>query len=174
MKELEEDFGPLGDILVRLKDFEFEETAEFPHGEFKKELDLHLEEFNGAVTELINIQRKIDLSVSEVADISEIASRLKEYPKIIDAVDEYIKDLDVDALKESYHQAVTKVSQYRQLFKGLRSIEKFMCSVCLESTIDTFLDPCGHTVCQLCSDRINKKCPYCRSVVFKSKKMIFS
>ncbi len=171
----EEDSGPLGDILVQLKDLHFDDNlTETPHQEFKKELERHLEDFRLAVNKVIQMQRRIGLVVSESEDILEISKRLKDYPKIAEAVSEYVEGLDIGGLTERYREAVTEVSQYQDLFRGLRNVERFMCSVCLESTVDTFLDPCGHTVCGLCSERINKKCPYCRTVVFKARRMIFS
>lgn len=41
------------------------------------------------------------------------------------------------------------------------------CSICLENQPNTALDPCGHTVCQSCSNELSV-CPYCRTVVKKT------
>lgn len=41
------------------------------------------------------------------------------------------------------------------------------CSICLENQPNTALDPCGHTVCQSCSNEL-PVCPYCRTVVKKT------
>ena len=41
------------------------------------------------------------------------------------------------------------------------------CSICLENQPNTALDPCGHTVCQSCSNELSV-CPYCRTIVKKT------
>ena len=41
------------------------------------------------------------------------------------------------------------------------------CSICLENQPDTALDPCGHTICQSCSNELSV-CPYCRTLVKKT------
>ena len=41
------------------------------------------------------------------------------------------------------------------------------CSICLENQPNTALDPCGHTVCQSCSNELSV-CPYCRTLVKKT------
>lgn len=40
------------------------------------------------------------------------------------------------------------------------------CPICMDSVVDTVLDPCGHVVCEKCSGIFKKKpCPICRKKV---------
>jgi rubrerythrin len=179
MKEIEEsesesEQGELKDILVQLKEFEFADECETPHKEFKKDLESHIDMFRRGISEVIRIQKRVNKVISETEDLMELSKRLKDHEKISQAVQEYISELDIQKLTDEYTTVLRTVSEYRDLFKGLRNIERYMCSVCLEATVDTFLDPCGHTVCSLCADRIGKKCPYCRGTIFKSKRLLFS
>ena len=175
MKDLEDfDDERLSDILVKFKEFEFAEDCKTPHTEFKEKLEFHLDEFRQGVNDVLAIQKKMSTIISETEDLMELRRRLRDHEKISEIVDEYIEGLNLEAITEEYQTVLKKVSEYRDLFRGLRNIERYMCSVCLEATIDTVLDPCGHTVCTLCSDRIGKKCPYCRGTVFKTKRLIFS
>jgi hypothetical protein len=96
------------------------------------------------------------------------------HDKILEGVEDYTKSLDIENLTEEYRKCTMEVNEYRKVFKSLREVEKYTCAVCLEAMCDTFLDPCGHTVCSDCSSRINRKCPYCRGSVHKSVRMIFS
>lgn len=41
---------------------------------------------------------------------------------------------------------------------------KLDCAVCMESEINTLLIPCGHTLCDKCTDRV-KICPICRAQI---------
>jgi hypothetical protein len=51
-------------------------------------------------------------------------------------------------------------------------MSKYMCFVCLERPVDTFIDPCGHVVCQSCSSRSSLHvCPFCRGSVRQFRTM---
>lgn len=180
LDEEDEQVHHLKDIMILLGDIpEDKDESEMDEdlSKLKREIDLHTGLFKDLVGKTIFGQRKLNTILSESEDILNIMKRLRNvegYTKILEGVDEYTSSLDVDALTEEYRKNTKKVNEYRRLFKGLREIEKFKCSVCLEAMCDTFLDPCGHTVCQECATRVDKKCPYCRGTIFKAKRMIFS
>jgi hypothetical protein len=48
-----------------------------------------------------------------------------------------------------------------------------ICPICLVHEIDTFIDPCGHTLCSHCSGRLSF-CHMCRTKVKITKSMYFS
>lgn len=184
-KELdsEDEQYPLKDVMVLLRDIpEGESVSE--HQELdtdldtlKNDIDMHVGIFKGLVDKTIHTQRKLNNILSESEDVLHIMKRLRNvtgYSKIMEGIEEYTKSLDVDRLTDEYRESTRKVNEYRHIFKGLREVEKFTCAVCLEAMCDTFLDPCGHTVCQECALRVDKKCPYCRGSIIKAKKMIFS
>jgi len=49
----------------------------------------------------------------------------------------------------------------------------FICFVCMERPIDTFIDPCGHVICGPCWARTTNKahCPGCRTPGVQPKKI---
>ena len=52
-----------------------------------------------------------------------------------------------------------------------RENEKNMCSVCVTRKINTCLNPCGHTFCLACVDKMNNKCGMCRASFISKIKM---
>lgn len=180
-KELDEDEQhPIKDVMILLRDVPINSEPTTPPEELvklKNDIDLHVGQFKSLVNEVISKQRKLNALLTESEDVLQLMKRLRNsagYDKILEGVDEYTASIDIENLTEEFRKATNKVNEYREAFKSLRDIEKFTCSVCLEAMCDTFLDPCGHTVCQDCASRVDKKCPYCRGTIFKAKKMIFS
>jgi hypothetical protein len=180
-KELDDDEGtpwPIRDVMVLLKDIPVGESdLDEDLSNLRDLIDLHTTKFKEKIEKTITIQRKLNSILAESEDILIVMKRLKDttgYSKVLEGVEEYTKSLDVEGLTEEYRQCTIQVNEYRKVFASLREIEKYTCSVCLEAMCDTFLDPCGHTVCSDCAIRINKKCPYCRGSVHKSVRMIFS
>lgn len=53
------------------------------------------------------------------------------------------------------------------------NFNKFMCSICTDKLIDTFVDPCGHVFCEQCMSRIVNKthCPGCRTSINSIKRI---
>lgn len=46
-----------------------------------------------------------------------------------------------------------------------------MCSVCVTRKINTCLNPCGHTFCLVCVEKMNNKCGMCRASFISKIKM---
>ena len=181
-KELDEDESaswPIRDLMVLLKDIPVDEGSDLDKElvELKDLIELHTAKFKEKIEKTITIQRKLNSILAESDDLLVVLKRLRNtigYDKILEGVEEYTKSLDVETLTDEYRQSTMEVNEYRKVFKSLREVERYTCAVCLEAMCDTFLDPCGHTVCTDCSVRINRKCPYCRGSVHKSVRMIFS
>lgn len=180
-KELDEDEPhQLKDTMMLLRDIAVSDipiTQPDELKELKDNIDLHIGKFRLLIESTITTNRKLNSILAISSDVLELISKLRNtsgYEKMLEGVEEYTKSLNITDLTEEFRENTRKVNEYREVFKSLRDIEKFVCAVCLESMCDTFLDPCGHTVCEDCSIRIDKKCPYCRGTIFKSRKMIFS
>ncbi len=43
------------------------------------------------------------------------------------------------------------------------------CSICMQRSVDRFLDPCGHTICSECLQECHDSCFICRSHIIQSK-----
>ena len=48
---------------------------------------------------------------------------------------------------------------------------RYICFVCLDRTVEMFVDPCGHVICEPCSGHTRGLCPFCRSTVHRFQKM---
>ena len=179
-KELDDDEQhQLKDTMMLLRDIPPADKSELT-GELKdlKDLiDLHIGKFRLLIDKTIASNRNLNSILTSSDDILQLISKLRDsvgYEKMLEGVEEYTNSFNVEELTEEYRENTQKVNEYREVFKSLKELEKFVCAVCLEAPCDTFLDPCGHTVCSACATRVDKKCPYCRGTIFKARKMIFS
>ncbi|BFZ12568.1 hypothetical protein BsWGS_15607 [Bradybaena similaris] len=61
-----------------------------------------------------------------------------------------------------------EVKRLRQRLESLE--ESLLCCICMYSRVCMVLSPCGHMVCDTCSERI-ENCPQCRAVIEDLKKV---
>jgi len=73
------------------------------------------------------------------------------------------KGFNADTSTASTASSVSEEEEPMDLSPGAQ----MECSICLENQPDTALDPCGHTICQSCSNELSV-CPYCRTLVKKT------
>lgn len=168
MKDLEPEES---DIIMKLKSLDLDddppdtEEPEDPSiSEFRSALKLGVIDYKQHLFKVSEIRAKMQLHAKQSEDLIEILKRV-DNEKIRDGVNEYLESLDLPRLKSEYNESKRMVSQYLDCFRTLREIERFLCFVCLEATCDTFLDPCGHSVCSGCANRLMMRCPFCRSSV---------
>ena len=52
---------------------------------------------------------------------------------------------------------------------------RFMCPICTENSVDLFMDPCGHVICEACMTKMNPrdrgKCAVCRTLLRNHRKI---
>lgn len=48
------------------------------------------------------------------------------------------------------------------------------CPICFGTDVEEVFDPCGHTSCRSCSEKLSSTCPVCRSNVTRKIKIYFS
>jgi hypothetical protein len=93
---------------------------------------------------------------------------------IISIVDQFEKDECINEISEELKEKSERLLGMKKVFelcKDCDLLSKYMCFLCLDNTIDTFIDPCGHVICQGCSQRNLTVCPFCRVRVMQFKKM---
>jgi hypothetical protein len=49
-----------------------------------------------------------------------------------------------------------------------------LCPICFTNEVDICLEPCGHTICSSCSDKVNHSCMVCRKHIEKKIRLYFS
>jgi len=76
-------------------------------------------------------------------------------------------------LKGKLEEVARRTKEVRKE-KMREALDASLCAICMERRKDTFLDPCGHALCQICSTLMVKsmQCPMCRKKV-DGKKDLF-
>jgi Skp family chaperone for outer membrane proteins len=97
-------------------------------------------------------------------------SSLKD--KFSELVAEFEKEENIEELEEYVKTLKATAKAMRQVLESTNvdQVVKFQCFVCMDRSIDTFLDPCGHVLCSACWRRANSPaCPACRVQVRPKK-----
>jgi hypothetical protein len=92
---------------------------------------------------------------------------------ITNKITEYYKKLEIEQLRERYLRSLQEIDIIKGTLVTLNSIHKTnVCPICLDNSVEYFIDPCGHTMCKRCKDISTlRKCFYCRSHVLSIKKL---
>ena len=93
---------------------------------------------------------------------------MQETAKLLKSV--YDKTVEDSNLESLYDQASKLSGTCKSMKKVLADtniddFSKFTCSICTETLVDTFVDPCGHVFCEGCLSKTTNKthCPVCRT-----------
>lgn len=137
-------------------------------------------DYKKAVDKLIEVQHKVDLLEKEIGAFSALAEKLGEKgytEKLKEIIDEFKEDAGLEELKMEYTETWADVSKYQGAFALCKEADidnKYVCFVCVERSINVFIDPCGHTMCDECSKKISNKCPMCRATINKKCTLFMS
>lgn len=98
--------------------------------------------------------------------------------KQLDAFDCKIKDhieLQMVDTKKEYETSFTKLVQLKSVYQVLRDSDiSFVCPICLNAHVDSFLVPCGHTFCKECIRTNVERCHMCRHTFNKIGNLYYS
>ncbi len=85
------------------------------------------------------------------------------------------EDSKIEEIEQKSAFVYGKVKAMKKILHDTNAekFNRFLCSICMDNMIDTFLDPCGHVFCESCLIKtVNRtNCPGCRSVVNQPKKI---
>ena len=125
--------------------------------------------------EYINEQEKFNLCEKDCKDqLNEtIISNLKELSKKIENKDKII------IAKNKYIESKIRINKYLNLIKKINCLNiSNTCPLCLTDTVSVYLNPCGHTCCDKCYEKIcmnnNNKCFLCRNRILNKFPLYFS
>ena len=129
-------------------------------------------------------RKKVDDDIQKINAFLDFVAKLNSIPtdhhKIItESIDILKKDVNdkekLNSIKNTYSEARGKYTEYlTELFKLNHLNVGNKCSICLTNIVDTFYNPCGHTICASCDKPdIHKKCHICRANVHSVKKLYF-
>jgi hypothetical protein len=131
------DCRTLLDGISKLSDMYYDLSKKTQNIELKEKLDVkeHFIDVN-FITNISNFEKDIDISIND--KLEKIINNNKKLYTFKMFVKECLTNED-------------------------KQIKKNICSVCFSNKINTCLNPCGHTFCLKCVDKMKKKCAICRS-----------
>lgn len=131
-------------------------------GRYKKVYKDTLFQLRNVENDLTNIVN--DLSILENS-VSAILDPLMQ-SEISTMIERYKQEHEYTAKKQKASELAGTVRAMEKVLlnTGAKRYQQFTCSVCMERLVDTFLDPCGHLMCEQCLVRTQRaQCPMCRS-----------
>jgi hypothetical protein len=132
--------------------------------------------------------------IHAIKDVSELYYKLSTKSQLTDVSDkleikQHIIDVDTSSKIEMFNKAINlkidelqkritinnqKISDFKTLvLTCMDDTEKEtnMCNICVSRKINICLNPCGHTFCSKCADKMNTTCSMCRATVISKIKM---
>ena len=97
--------------------------------------------------------------------------------EIISNITDFENDINlkIDEINQQIYNNNKKISNFKKLVLNCMDDEKEkdknMCNICVARKINTCLNPCGHTFCLICVDKMNNKCGMCRASFISKIKM---
>jgi hypothetical protein len=169
------------DKLIKLTDL---------YEDFRKEYLQEQEKFIKSERYMNNM---ISLSKSNIKKLNVVIDFMREIDDkdckdqlnetIIDNLKQYSKNMGdnchLEEAKKEYTGSRKSIIKYLDVIKKLNKLNiSNTCPTCLTNPVNIYLNPCGHTLCGDCYDRINidqeKKCFLCRTRVLSKFPLYFS
>lgn len=149
---------------------------------FEKELEKFKLEYMTARHELAMTRTELDHKKQDIFHGRSAVEAIRNpglKARIESIVDEYVVNEGVTELTEKVKELMGKADALGRVLKDTNAerYASFICFVCMERPVDTFLDPCGHVMCERCWARTPVRnvggpdCPGCRSRVRNARKI---
>ena len=148
--------GIIKDINNYIKQFEKIQEEIY---EIDKELKKEIESINKNINKLDNIiQFLLNLDIKG-SDNNEEDKDMKNMVESIKIVSKKIsKTENFNELKKKYVAKRKELNKYIHLLKNINKLNiSNRCPICMDSILDNYLDPCGHTMCKSCIERSIKR-----------------
>jgi len=127
--------------------------------------------------------KKLDIVIDFMKELSDedcddginatIIENIKEYSKQKENGDRLV------IAKNEYYNSRLKINKFLEAVKKINSINTTnTCPTCLNNSVSIYLNPCGHTMCGDCYERLtnngDRKCFLCRARVLSKFPLYFS
>ena len=121
---------------------------------------------------IIQFIRELDKDCND-QNTEELLNNLKKLSEKIE------KDKNVIEAKKEYVKSRKNVQKSLNLIKKLNIVNiSNACPLCLTNSVNVYLNPCGHTCCEDCYEKVknnhNNKCFICRDYIINKKPIYFS
>jgi len=127
--------------------------------------------------------KKLDIVIDFMKELSDEDCDDGINSTIIDNIKEYSKQKEnSDRLviaKNEYYNSRLKINKFLETVKKINSINTTnTCPTCLSNVVSVYLNPCGHTICDDCYEKLSnngeRKCFLCRSSILSKFPLYFS
>lgn len=124
------------------------------------------------------LQPKKDKANTLLSFVEKFGNSDYKYVQGINAlIEQFDKDEGITELAAELKEKTEKLLGLKKVFELCTEADvasRYICFLCLDRTIDTFIDPCGHVICDHCSQRSLTLCPFCRTRIHTTRKMYLS
>ena len=153
---------------------------------YKKEQSKYFDlekNFNIEITNSKNNIKKLDMIVNFMKEFDEevcpdgltenIVGNMKILSKNIE------ENSKIDAIRKEYINSRKMVNKYLSFIKKMNKLNTAnVCPLCLSNAVNIYLNPCGHTCCDSCYEKLEtnheKKCFLCRCKIMQKNSLYFS
>ena len=142
-------------------------------------LTLDIQHFGDAQVSVRNYNIDIQDRLHAVSQITQGKKEGKDIAQ--DSVTVYVESV-LSTLRCKEQRARDERDHVQADIKGLEPVILFLqkntskktCPICLDAEIDTYLTPCGHTLCNACSTHTHSLCFMCKQAVQSCNKLYYS
>ena len=170
------------DRLLRLRSIlEFEDNDKpIPKHELFDTLDSLKKDYLDVVSEVLtgymNMHAKKEKASLMLSVLDKLGNKDVKYVELLrEVVEQFDRDECITEDAEKLKEKTIEMLSLRNVFslcKDADVMSSYMCFVCLERPVNVFIDPCGHVICEQCSERSALHvCPFCRGSVRQYRKM---
>jgi len=170
------------DRLLRLRSIlEFEDNDKpIPKHELFDTIDSLKKDYLDVVSEVLigymNMHTKKEKASLMLSVLDKLGNKDVKYVELLrEVVEQFDRDECITEDAEKLKEKTIEMLSLRNVFslcKDADVMSSYMCFVCLERPVNVFIDPCGHVICEQCSERSALHvCPFCRGSVRQYRKM---
>jgi hypothetical protein len=170
------------DRLLRLRSIlEFEDNDKpIPKHELFDTIDSLKKDYLDVVSEVLigymNMHAKKEKASLMLSVLDKLGNKDVKYVELLhEVVEQFDRDECITEDAEKLKEKTIEMLSLRNVFslcKDADVMSSYMCFVCLERPVNVFIDPCGHVICEQCSERSALHvCPFCRGSVRQYRKM---
>jgi len=176
------------DVNASDKEFinEFSEYFDKFRKEYLKEQDNYLKCEKNLINERNEsktVIKKLDIVIDFMKELTEDSCDDGMNDTIIENIKEYSKQKEnSDKLviaRNEYYNSRLKINKYLGIIKKINSMNNVnTCPTCMSNVVNIYLNPCGHTICDDCYEKLinngERKCFLCRSSILSKFPLYFS
>lgn len=166
--------------LLRLRNVLEAESSiepEEPDGNLIQRIQKLRTEYQELVQDVLVDYEKLNVKKQRVDALLSFIDTMGEHKyaeQMRDLVTQFDHDEGMSELAESVRTKLKRLMGMKRVFELCTDCDiasKYMCFLCLDRTIDTFINPCGHVICEPCANKTRNMCPFCRATVHRFEKM---